>query len=455
MTAPAEQGRAFGRIPGGFKALLSIAATGLGVQLLTVVSGPIVARMLGPEGRGQLALITTVALIVCAVAVGSLAQAISHAVASVGGAARDTAAHLVPRWALFLVLPAVVTAGVAAVLVRKDDDRVLLAIAAALVCYLLATGRLSAAMLLGEGNLPRVNIQRTVGMASYVVIIVICWQVTDRAPLWIVLMAYAASLLLGTVLCWVWLKPPTGDRTVQVSGSDVSSFTRRGFFSGLGAMDAFGFDQLLVGLILGQSALGLYAVGASLTSVTVIVLTGVASILLPRLAALSAVSDAAAVRSLRLWTLGSVALIIPMVLVVQVLLEPALRIFFGHEFVPALGVSRILCVSWAILAVRRVLTAAAQAQGRVGTTSIIEVTSTLVLVAGVVVGMHLDGLTGAGWGVLAAAVFSCAWIASVVRWVPLPEGEASEPSEINSMEIGPMEIGIVDVVEADDDVRPL
>jgi O-antigen/teichoic acid export membrane protein len=140
-----------------------------------------------------------------------------------------------------------------------------------------------------------------------------------------------------------------------------------------------------------------------------------------------------------------VALIIPMVLVVQVLLEPALRIFFGHEFVPALGVSRILCVSWAVLAVRRVLTAAAQAQGRVGTTSVIEVASTLALVVGVFLGVHLDGLTGAGWGVLAAAVLSCAWIASVVRWVPLPEGEAQEPVEIDT----------VDVVEADDDPRPL
>jgi O-antigen/teichoic acid export membrane protein len=445
MTAPPEQSRASGRIPGGLKALLSIAATGLGVQLLTVVSGPVVARMLGPEGRGQLALITTVALIVCAVAVGSLAQAVAHAVASVGGAARDTASHLVPRWALLLLFPAVVTGGIAALLMRHQHDRVLLAVAAALVCYLLATGRLSAALLLGEGNLPRVNVQRTVGMASYVVIIVVCWQMADRAPLWIVLMAYAASLLLGTLLCWIWLKPPTGDTSVRVSGSDVSSFARRGFFSGLGAMDAFGFDQLIVGLILGQSALGLYAVGASLTSVTVIVLTGVASILLPRLAALSAISDAAAVRSVRLWTLGSVALIIPMVLVVQVLLEPALRIFFGHEFVPALGVSRILCVSWAVLAVRRVLTAAAQAQGRVGTTSVVEVASTLALVVGVFLGVHLDGLTGAGWGVLAAAVLSCAWIASVVRWVPLPEGEAQEPVEIDT----------VDVVEADDDPRPL
>lgn len=409
------------RIPGGLKALLAVAVTGVGVQVLTLVSGPIVARMLGPAGRGQLALITTVALIVCAVAVGSLAQAVAHEVAAVGGAARDTVAHLVPRWALLLVLPAVVTSGIAAAMMRRDDHVVLLAISAGLVCYLLASGRLTAAMLLGEGNVSRVNVQRTVGMASYVLIIVLCWWAMGRAPLWIVVLAYAASLLFGTVLCWIWLLPPTRTATERVSGAAVARFTRRGFFSGLGAMDAFGFDQLLVGLILGHAALGLYAVGASLTSVTVIALNGVAAILLPRLAGLAAVSDAAAVRSLRLWTLGSIGLIVPMVLVVEVLLEPALRIFFGHEFLPALGVSRILCISWAFLAVRRVLTSAAQAQGRVGTTSVIEITSTLVLVAGVLIGMHLDGLVGAGWGVLAAAVFSCAWIASVVRWRALPD----------------------------------
>ena len=61
-----------------------------------------------------------------------------------------------------------------------------------------------------------------------------------------------------------------------------------------------------------------------------------------------------------------------------------------------------------------------------------------------------DVTSTVGWGVLAAAVFSCAWIASVVRWVPLPEGEAPAP-----VEIGPADISIVDVVEADDDLRTL
>jgi hypothetical protein len=46
-------------------------------------------------------------------------------------------AHLVPRWALLLVLPEVVTAGIAGALVRRDDDVVLLAVGAGLVCYLL------------------------------------------------------------------------------------------------------------------------------------------------------------------------------------------------------------------------------------------------------------------------------------------------------------------------------
>jgi O-antigen/teichoic acid export membrane protein len=413
-----------GRLPAGMKALLSIAATGVGVQLLTVASGPVVARMLGPHGRGQLALITTVSLIVCAVAVGSLAQAVAHAVASSNGAARDVTAHLVPTWALLLILPALLTAGITAVIMRADDHLLLLALAGGLVCYLLCTGRLSAALLLGEGNVRRVNLQRTVGMALYVAIVVVYWLVAQHAQLWAVLMAYVASLLLGTVLCWVWLRPRTGDTSQRVSGATVASFTRRGFFSGLSAMDTFGFDQLLVGLILGQYALGLYAVGASLTSVSVIMLNGVAAILLPRLASLP---DAAAVRSLRLWTLGSVGLIVPMVVAVEVILEPALRILFGHEYLPALGVARILCVSWAFLSLRRVLTAAAQAQGRVGVTSIVEIVSTVVLVAGVVIGMHLDGLTGAGWGVLVAAAFSCAWIATVVRWVPLREDDFTTP----------------------------
>jgi O-antigen/teichoic acid export membrane protein len=412
------------------RAFLSIAITGFGVQLLTVISGPVVARMLGPDGRGEVALVTIVALIVSLVSVGGLPAAISHAVAAAEAPARDVAAALIPRWLITLVPTSLLAGVVTAIITRTDNDQVMLSVSATLVSYLLSTGFLSAALLVGEGNIGKVNIQRTVGMAAYVVIIVLYWAIAwtthSAAHPWVVLMTYAVSLLFGTLMCWMWLRPPTGDVAVQADRVAVSSFARRGFFSGLNTMDTFGFDQLLVGMVLGQAALGLYAVGVSMTSVSSIVLVGFASILLPRMAA---VSDAEAVHMLRRWMLGAVGLVLVMIVGIELVLGPALRIFFGHDFVPALPVSRILCLSWAVLALRRVLTAAAQAQGRVGAASIIEVVSTFFLAAAVLVGMHLDGLTGAGWGVLVAAVFSCAAIAWVVRWVPHPIDESGVSAE--------------------------
>ena len=56
------------------------------------------------------------------------------------------------------------------------------------------------------------------------------------------------------------------------------------------------------------------------------------------------------------------------------------------------------------------LTSAAQAQGRVGTTSVIEITSTLVLIVGVLIGMHLGGLVGAGAGSPGAGGVGMGWV---------------------------------------------
>ena len=51
-----NQGSAAGRLAqrlrtGGLRAIVSIALAGVGVQVLTFISGPIVARMLGADGR--------------------------------------------------------------------------------------------------------------------------------------------------------------------------------------------------------------------------------------------------------------------------------------------------------------------------------------------------------------------------------------------------------------------
>jgi len=403
----------------GFLAFASIAAAGFGVQLLTVLSGPLVARMLGPEGRGLMGLLIAIALLCSLVGVGGLPAAIAHAVAVAGAPARDVVRGNLRFWAALLLVPSVVASGIAGVLVRDEPDAWLLAALCGVLCYLLALNFLFAAMLQGEGNVRRINLQRVVGMASYVAVIAVMFMVwpTDRAGY--VVGVYALSLVGGVIMCLAFLRPSTHDPSVIARRADVHAFARRGWISGLNALDGLGVDQLLVGLVLGQTALGLYAVAVSITSFPSLVLTGVAAVLLPRMAAAGARGSVGVMRS---WLAAAAVLNVTMIIGIEIVVAPALRIFFGEDFVPATAVARVLAIAWGFLAMRRLLTAAAQAQGKVAKASLAEAAVTVLFVVSAVVLMHVWDLEGAAAAMLLAGVVFCVWVGSALSW-RRPAGE--------------------------------
>lgn len=421
---------------GGIRTFLSIAVTGFGVQLLTVVSGPLVARMLGPDGRGQMVLVTVVSMLCCLAAVGGLPSAIAHTVAVSGHAARDVVGAMLRIWLVAMLAPAAVAGGIMAIVLRDSPRQFELAAVTFGISYSLAVQFILGAMLQGEGNVRLVNLQRLIGMASYVFVVAALFILDPTDQSVVLLLIYLASLFGGFVVAWSMLRRPVGDPAMRASRRDVHTFARRGFVSGLNALDALGIDQLLVGVVLGQVALGLYAVAVSVTSVPTIVLGGVATILLPRMAALRG-EDALVL--MRKWILAAIVLVLLLVAGIEIVVGPALRIFFGEDFVPAIGVARILGLAWAFLALRRVLTAAAQAQGRVSGASVAELGSTVVMVIGVVIGMHFWDLKGVGFGMLAASVLCCGWLAAILTWRSNDDPGTEQP-----------EIGLIDVIEIDD-----
>ena len=423
---------------GGARAIMSIAIAGVGVQVLTFLSGPLVARMLGPDGRGLMVMVIVVASLFSSLGVGGLPAAASHAVGASGGTARDALRGLLPLWTAGMIVPAVLAGGLTAAMVRNDDQWLLLTVLAVAVCFLQALNYLVLALLQGEGAIQRVNIQRILGIGAYVAVIVVLFLVapTEHAPT--IILTYAGSLAGGVILGWFMLRRPSGDTDVAVSRSDVHLFARRAWTSGLKPLDSLGLDQLLVGFVLGQTALGIYAVSVSVTSLPIVALSGVALALLPRLSSLSP-EDSIGV--MRRWVLAAGGLAVGMVLAIQLVLAPAIRIFFGDEFVPAIGVGRLLAVAWGFLALRRVLTAAAQAQGKVAAASIAEAVSTVLLVVGAYVGMKAYGIDGVGYAMIGVSALCCAWIAAVITWrtgdagtIGSPEPDELEPSVTDAVE---------------------
>lgn len=401
----------YGNRQRGLVAFVSIAAAGVGIQLLSVASGPLVARMLGPDGRGQMVTVSVASVLCSLLGSGGLPSAISHAVAKRGAPARDILRGSLRLWLLMSLIPAVAAAGLATLLLAGTRGRLGLATAAFVITLLSTWFLLLAGMLRGEGNVRHVNALRLSGVISFVGLIVAIFLIhrTDKAA--VLLGAYAVAQVIALGVGWFRLERPTGDESVQVSRSEVHRFARRGWVSGVSALDGLGLDHLLVGVLLGQASLGLYAVAASVTNLPLIVLAGVASILLPRMASRSPSESTA---MLRRWLIAAIALDLLIVLCLLAVIAPAIRILFGDEFVPSTASARILIVAWALLALRRVLTAAAQAQGKAGRASLIESGCMVILLVGVVLGARLFGIEGAAFAMVTAGAVSCVALAILV-----------------------------------------
>jgi O-antigen/teichoic acid export membrane protein len=366
--------------------------------------------MLGAEGRGQTALVVIIALLCSQLGIGGLPPAIAHTVAATGAPARDVLRGQLRVWFALSLLPALASAVLAALLLGRTGS---LVTAAFLIGLLWTWTFLLAGMLLGEGEVRHANALRLSGTFAYVSGVAALFVVHRTHQAAVVLLVYAAAQFLGLGVGWGRLRPPTGDPALGADRRVLNRFARRSFVSGVSAMDGLGLDHLVVGAVLGQAPLGLYAVAASSTNLPAVVLGGVSSILLPRMAALP---EAEAAALFRRWLLAACAVDLLIVLGLELLIGPALRLAFGPEFVQTTTCARLLIVAWGFLALRRVLTSAAQAQGEAGKASLAEGMCAVLLLLGVGLGSARYGIEGAAVAVIGAGLLCCCWLATLLTW---------------------------------------
>lgn len=397
----------------GGLAFLLVAGTGVITQGITAISGPLVARLLGPDGRGEMVLITVVALMASQLAVGGLPVAIAHTVGSSRRTARDAVGARVPRWMLHSLVPAAIAAIVVAVLLRSSPSGwaacagVGFVLTLALIWQLMLAG-----MVQGEGSVRWLNAYRLAGLGMYALgVTVLFLAVTSSRPL-VLLGLYATCICLGMIVGFLALQPARRDGP-PADESQLRTFARSSYLSGVGLLDGLGLDLLLVGAVLGKAELGLYSVALSATNLPGVVLTGVSQALLPRLAAAPPERSGAL---LRRWVLASVAVNVLLILALQAVLSPIIRFAFGDEFVPMITCARILIVAWALLGLRRVLTAVIQAQGRAGYASAVEISCLAGLLAGVVVLGSAHGIDGVAISAALAAAASCTALTVRIDW---------------------------------------
>lgn len=387
--------------------------TGMAGQALLVVSGPLVARMLGPTGRGQAALILAVATVCNFLSIASLIGGISRTVARRDGPARDVVGPFLPQWLLRCLGSAVVAAVVVAVMLRSATGLTGMVAVAALITLTGGTNALVRAMLLGEGNIRRVTTADVSLVGSYVLAVVVLFVAHRQSPVGVVMLAYLCGQLVSLALVASALRRPTGAPADPAARTEAHRYARRAYFGSIANIDRVGLDSVLIGHLLGATLLGLFAVANAFATVPAMIVGPLAAALLPRMAARP---PAEATALMRRWVLVAAGLCLAATVVLWAGMGQLILLFFGTAFEHATWTGRFLLVANSAFALRVLLISAAGAQEREKTASRVSLVASVLALAGLALGAQVDGLVGATVGMTVAAVAGLAVMASVVSW---------------------------------------
>lgn len=396
--------------------LIVIAST-FGLQAFTLVTGVIIARALGPEGRGIVALVFALSVFASQLTFGaSVPVAITRQLAERGIGLRDGLRGLARRRGGLLLVPSLAAGAIMLVLLQDEPtgDRVMFAVAAALMALQTMVFRLLSGGLQGEGRLAQVAWAGMLPQLLFTVALVTAqvagwgWQALDM------LVAYFVSSFIALAFAARSLGPASGRDADRLDETALWAESRRSYISSVRPLDGLQLDRLVVGGFVGTVALGLYAAASAVSNLCSLVSNAVAIIVLPRVAAQPG-NRSAQQAVIRRWVLLSAALIGVIVVGLQLVVDPVIRIAFGEEFTGAITCARWLILADGLMAMRKVLIAVLQGQGRGGTASWIELGLLPVMIGGTVVAALLGSLTEIGIALTVVGLLSCLALGRAVR----------------------------------------
>ncbi len=399
-----------------FTFLLIIGAT-FGLQALTLVTGVIIARMLGAEGRGVIALVFALGLFGAQLTFGgSLPVAIAKNLAELQVAARDGLRVIVRRRFPLLFLPCLAVGGVMLLFERTNpwNERFFLAAAVFMMALQMIVFLLLSGSLQGEGRLVRMAWVGVMPQFLFAVVLTVAWLTKWNWGANQVLLAFFVTSSFGVIFAYYSLIRPTHRREDELDEAVLLHEARRSYVSSVRPLDSLGLDRILVGGLLGASSLGLYAAATAVSNLCSLVGNAVTVVVLPRVAMQHA--DPMAQRAvIRRWVGISAILIVLLVAVLELVVDPAIRLAFGEEFVGAITCARWLILADGLMALRKVFISVLQGQSRGGAASWIEFALVPMMILSVVIAAQQGSLTGVGISLTAVGLISCL----VLGWVVL------------------------------------
>jgi len=410
------------------KSLLAAVGASLGAtlagQTALVVSGVLVARMLGPANRGYLALFVLSTTVLFLLGGLGLPAAVSFYTAKRPAQGRAILKLAVgPLLTQILLLSAM--QGVVIIVFVASKPSV---VRAAGMISIAAVGSCLAAdyALAGLQGLRRsraFNILRSMPAVLYALGTLLLFMLHRGSLETVTVVWVLASTITAGAATTAWRsRVPKRHPAVGASPSRVEllRFGLTGLLGTASPLETLRLDQAVVGLFLSPTALGLYVVGAAFTNLPRFIGLSIGLVMYPHLAARSNTSGAIGA-FWRFFVLGALAsLVVSAVLAVAV--GYMIPLFFGSRFVGAVPVARYLLFGAAFLAARRILADGARGLGKPGVGSVAEAASWLWLCPALVLLTPTAGLIGVSQAFASASLFSLLVAsASIVRHIRIQQ----------------------------------
>lgn len=439
--------RGHGLIPEG--PLATTFAASIATQGLNVLTGILLARSLGPDGRGYLAALILWPVLVAAAGSLSLSDAVTFACARGRHSPRTITGTALAAWLVQSMVLVAIGAGVIRAVFADYPARIeetgylMLAIVPLYLLTAYGTALLQGLSSLRPFNVLRVLVPFTTG------VILVGLALTERLDVRPAALAYVATYFF-TALAAVYALargdalPSRVDRDLL---RELLSFGLRSHTSFVTTTLNERLDQLVISLFLAPASLGLYVVAVTLSSATMLVGSTVSLVALPQAARLTpgqARTDAVR-RLVQLTFATSATVTVPLVIVTPFLL----RVLFGPSFEPVANVARILLVAAVLFATGRVLSALLKGLGRPLDAGFADAMAACVTVGSLVLLLPGFGLTGAAISSLLTYGVSAAWLA---RRVGVSLGESARTLLLSSPRRHECDrlAGVGAVVSADD-----
>ncbi len=390
-------------------------ATGLAGQGALVISGVLVARLLGVENRGYLALLAIVPVIISQAGGLGLPAATTYYIAREPGHAGAIARSLLRPAALQIVFLTAAQAAVLHFLLRGDGSDVTLAGALSLpAAGAMLTQQYGLAILQGERRYRAFNVARLAPAVTYATTLVALSILgADDLPLvaalWaggLVIMALVTATLAATGLPAAAREADSPPRR-----GTIMRFGLRAFLGSSYPAEIFQPDQAVVGLFLAPASLGVYATATAFNNLPRFVSQSIGMVAYPSVA--SSPDRGAASDQIRRFLAVTAATSGAMVIGIEASVQWLVPFLFGSEFSEAVPIVRILLVGAFFVSLRRVLTESLRGLGRAGMGSVAEFASWASLLPALAVLMPAAGATGAAAAMALSSFIACCFLFAV------------------------------------------